>query len=178
MKGRKNIIILLTLLFLLMGEGRVLSTHPEKTINKAFRLVHKSYDDAIFTPLDLVNSFPPKSKHDTVFLIESPNVEGQGFMVISSAKGRFDMFEFVLVFNKQCEIQYLSIITYRSEYGGEVSSRGWLNQFSKHSPGTEFKYGDNIDAISGATFSARSLTNEINRINTLISSYLNQKKGV
>ena len=161
-----------------MGEGRVLSTHPEKTINMAFRLVQKSYDDAIFTPLDLVNSFPPKSKHDTVFLIESPDFEDQGIMVVSSARSRFDMFEFMLVFNSQSEIQDLRILTYKSEYGVEVSSRGWLRQFSNHSPGTEFKYGDNIDALAGATFSAGSLTNEINRINSLISCYLDQKKGV
>ena len=51
---------------------------------------------------------------------------------------------------------------YREEYGGEIGSRRWLKQFIGKTQNDQFRYGDNIDAIAGATISVRSMTNAMN----------------
>ena len=84
-------------------------------------------------------------------------------IVLSSAKGRFENFDYMIVINPDYEIIDIKILKYRSEYGYEISNKGWLKQFYSK-PGTRFEYRKNIDALSGATFSAQSLVNDINLI--------------
>ena len=49
------------------------------------------------------------------------------------------------------------------EHGGEISSKKWLEQFVGYKGGA-LKYGDDIQAISGATYSASSITHRMNEI--------------
>jgi hypothetical protein len=84
--------------------------------------------------------------------------------------GRFEKFDFMIVYNSDLVLTDLKILVYRSEYGYQVSTRGWLKQFLDHPVGTIHTYGQDIDAISGATFSGKSLTDNINRLNILIST--------
>ena len=55
------------------------------------------------------------------------------------------------------------MIDYNSEYGYEITSRGWLKQFIK-THDLPYVYGENIDAISGATKSGKSIVREINEV--------------
>ncbi|MBK7134376.1 MAG: FMN-binding protein [Bacteroidales bacterium] len=84
-------------------------------------------------------------------------------MVLSSAKGRFESFDYMIIINPDYEIIDIKILKYRSEYGYEISNKGWLKQFYSK-PDTRFEYRKNIDALSGATFSAQSLVNDVNLI--------------
>jgi hypothetical protein len=84
-------------------------------------------------------------------------------VVLSSAKGRFENFDYMVIINPNYEIIDLKILKYRSEFGYEISSKGWLKQFY-NKPGLRFEYRKNISAVSGATFSAQSLVNDINLI--------------
>ena len=84
-------------------------------------------------------------------------------VVLSSAKGRFENYDYMIIINPENEIIDIKILKYRSEYGYEISNKGWLKQFY-NKPGTRFEYRKNIDALSGATFSAQSLVNDINLI--------------
>lgn len=84
-------------------------------------------------------------------------------VVLSSAKGRFENYDYMIIINPEYEIVDIKILKYRSEYGYEISNKGWLKQFY-NKPGTRFEYRKNIDTLSGATFSAQSLVNDINLI--------------
>lgn len=84
-------------------------------------------------------------------------------VVLSSAKGRYEIYDYMIIINPEYEIVDIKILKYRSEYGYEISNKGWLKQFY-NKPGTRFEYRKNIDALSGATFSAQSLVNDINQI--------------
>jgi Na+-translocating ferredoxin:NAD+ oxidoreductase RnfG subunit len=55
-------------------------------------------------------------------------------------------------------------LVYREDHGGEVGSKRWLNQFSGKSKADNLIYQKDIAAISGATISAKSMTNEINKL--------------
>ena len=149
------------------------ATHPEKLIMKAEKLAVKNFRDSeiVKEPIHIDPSVYYNEQADTVFRLIQKEGELMGYLVLSSAMGRFEEFDFMIVYNADLTITDLNILVYRSEFGYQVSARGWLKQFLDNPVGTEYTYGQNIDAISGATFSGKSLTNNINRLNILISTY-------
>jgi len=93
-----------------------------------------------------------------------------GFAVYTSAVGRYDKFDYMIIYNLNYELELVKILVYRSEYGAEITAKNWLKQFH-HKQTDSLKYGSDIQAISGATFSAISITKNINRINKLMLNY-------
>ena len=82
---------------------------------------------------------------------------------------RFERFEYMVVFNNQKEIIHIQVLKYEAEYGYEICSKRWLNQFIKTDK-SEFDYGSDIQAISGATVSAQSITNEVNKVSLVLET--------
>lgn len=97
------------------------------------------------------------------FLFASENSLSGSKVIFSSAKGRYDNFDYMVILDPSDEIINIKILKYRSDYGYEISGKKWLKQFY-NKPGSFFEYGKNIDALSGATYSAPSLVNDINTI--------------
>jgi Na+-translocating ferredoxin:NAD+ oxidoreductase RnfG subunit len=97
------------------------------------------------------------------YLFESENSNNGTMVIFSSAKGRFENFDYMIIINKSLEIINIKILKYRSEYGYEITNKGWLKQFYGK-PSTRFEYKRNVDALSGASFSANSLVNDVNLI--------------
>lgn len=91
-----------------------------------------------------------------------------GYTVISRAKGRFDYFEFIVIYNASLEIKLVKVLEYSSGRGAEICAKSWLKQFTQKNQ--KLEYGKNIDALSGATISAESITADINLINTIMST--------
>ncbi|OFX18822.1 MAG: hypothetical protein A2041_13665 [Bacteroidetes bacterium GWA2_31_9b] len=89
-----------------------------------------------------------------------------GYSVLASAKGRYELFDFMIIYNDQKKIEYINILIYRSQYGQEITNKNWLKQFYKKVK--LFVYGRDIQALSGATFSAESITNKINKLNEIL----------
>lgn len=143
---------------------------PDNTINRAFREAGKVWKDRElqFHPVSSSRDSEYYSVNDTIFILLDGSSE-LGYLVISSSMGRHDPFEYVLVYSMVPELLHLKILVYRSEYGSQVSSRAWLKQFLGIPPDGEFSYGSDINALSGATYSANSLTRDVNRLNNLIN---------
>jgi Na+-translocating ferredoxin:NAD+ oxidoreductase RnfG subunit len=98
------------------------------------------------------------------YMFESAEGKESATVVFSSAKGRYELFDYmVIIRNQNTEIVDIKILKYRSEYGYEITNKGWLKQFY-NKPGIRFDYRKNIDTLSGATFSAQSLVNDINLV--------------
>lgn len=93
-----------------------------------------------------------------------------GYSVLSSAKGRYDFFDFIVVYNTNKEVEYIKVLIYKSQYGQEITNKNWLKQFYKKTK--FFVYGKDIQAISGATFSAESITNKINKLNEILAGII------
>ena len=108
-----------------------------------------------------LESIKTRDNREFYRIINSDN-QNSGILVLSSAKGRFDNFDLmtIVVSNK---IDLIRILKYRSEYGSEISNKKWLAQFY-NKPDEQFVFRKNIDAISGATFSAQGIVNEANDI--------------
>lgn len=86
--------------------------------------------------------------------------ENQKYVVFSHARGRYELFDYLLIITLDFSVEKADVIKYRSEHGGEIASKKWLTQFENYDSGT-LTYGTDISALSGATLSAKSLTNDI-----------------
>lgn len=93
------------------------------------------------------------------------------FAVFTKAKGRYDYFDYVMILNANYVVQKVDVIKYRSEHGGEIASIKWLAQFENYSSG-RLTYGTDISAISGATISAGSITEDIPFVISIINSQI------
>ncbi|MFV0592876.1 MAG: FMN-binding protein [Draconibacterium sp.] len=96
------------------------------------------------------------------------------FAVFTESKGRYDMFDYLILTNENGKVELVRVLKYRSEHGGEVASRKWLSQFEAYSGG-RLIYGEDISAISGATRSAMSITRDIPEIIQLLQNELLKK---
>jgi Na+-translocating ferredoxin:NAD+ oxidoreductase RnfG subunit len=98
-----------------------------------------------------------------------------GYVYLSKAKGRFDYFDYAILFNPNLEIDNVTVLVYRSDYGGEIASKNWLKQFLGMK-NEQKQYGKDINAISGATLSGNSLTKGINEACEIINKLKEDSK--
>ena len=75
---------------------------------------------------------------------------------------------FLIIFNENQEVIHSSIIKYREAYGGEISGRNWLSQFTGMKKDSLYIYGKEISGISGATLSVKSFTKGISKLSLLL----------
>lgn len=73
---------------------------------------------------------------------------------------RYEHFDYMVILNNDLSIKKVKILVYDGEYGYEITSKLWLKQFIGYS-GSDLKYGTDVQAISGATVSAQSITDDI-----------------
>ncbi|MGQ8337960.1 FMN-binding protein [Sunxiuqinia sp. A32] len=92
-----------------------------------------------------------------------------GFAIAAKGKGRYDPFNYLIYFNKDKGIEWIRVTAYYSNHGGQIASKKWLEQF-KGFTGGELKYGEDVQAISGATLSGTSITKGIAEISTKLKS--------
>jgi len=87
----------------------------------------------------------------------------------------FEQFYVLSLFTEESKLVALKIIDYPSEHGYEVTSKWWLKQFIKHQ-GESYEYAKNIDGISGATVSAKSMIREMGVIQKSMPSIISNHK--
>ena len=71
---------------------------------------------------------------------------------------------FMVVLNDNGNIINTNVIKYREAYGGEVSNKAWLTQFTNRNQNSSYIVGNDIDGITGATISVNSLSKGIKKI--------------
>lgn len=121
------------------------------------------------------------SVNNQVFLIKDTD-SISGYSIITRALGcklggcdkppkdsiAFEHFYFLTAFDKNKRIKKVRVLEYTGDHGYQVANKGWLKQFEddKH-----FEVGKNIDGISGATVSVKSITSSINLQVDIIEKY-------
>lgn len=138
----------------------------EKKIKKELNSV---FSDCDLRKCELVLTPSNPEHHETEIYQINDEIENViGYFAVTQGDGRFEKFDFLVIYNHLKQIQKVKVLLYRSTYGYEIGSRRWLEQFSNQNVEHEFKLNVDIQAISGATVSAKGITNEINRLNEII----------
>jgi Na+-translocating ferredoxin:NAD+ oxidoreductase RnfG subunit len=86
------------------------------------------------------------------------------YALMDNVLGKSMPITFLVILNNEGSILATKVIKYREAYGGEVGHKNWLAQFAHFSDSSDFKVGQNIDGISGATISVNSLTKGIQKM--------------
>ncbi|QNJ96655.1 FMN-binding protein [Constantimarinum furrinae] len=141
---------------------------PEKLVKKADKEIEKFYDISDFTKEAITISAeanaltPSEFGNGNLFKISSNGMH-LGYGYIGNAPSKTATFDYLVLFDTQFIITKSKVLIYREEYGGEIGSKRWLQQFNGKSDSSgELVYNKDIIPISGATISVRSMTKAVN----------------
>ncbi|MCL6267821.1 FMN-binding protein [Flagellimonas myxillae] len=87
-----------------------------------------------------------------------------GYAYLGKAPSMKDVFDYVVLFNPNLSIKKAKVLIYRENHGRQIGSQRWLKQFIGKTTDSTLEYGPDIDAISGATISAKSMTKAVNGV--------------
>ena len=164
------------LLIAFLGFGFGLSAKLQKKVDKVIKSTFEveTFSFKVFPiSAEIDKQLPSKFGSDTFFEIK--NAENLlGYAYISKAPSKTAEFDYLVLLDAELKVVKAKVLIYREEYGGEIGSRRWLNQFIGKTKNDQFRYGDNIDAIAGATISVRSMTNAMSNLMQSLK-ILNQK---
>lgn len=159
-----NIKQLSILLVAFIGFGFGLSAKLQKKVDKVikstFEVESFSFNAFTISP-KITEEVPSKFQSDNFFEIKTSD-KLLGYAYVAKASSKTADYDYLVLIDAELVVVKAKVLIYREEYGGEISSRRWLRQFIGKTQDDEFRYGDNIDAIAGATISVRSMTNAMN----------------
>jgi hypothetical protein len=146
------------ILFLLITSVNTGSFSQPTLTKGAQKRLNSALEETFQTPY---LSFLPDKGVEGLYQIIIRDME-KGHALFRSAKGRYEEFDFLVLFSTEWTILKVEILVYRSDHGYEIMNKNWLSQFNGKT-GCELTYGNEIDAISGATLSGNSLTETISK---------------
>ena len=148
----------LVLIFMLASFGlpKNIKKKVDKEIISVFEITEFS-TEMIIVSNETNTILPTKINQDNLFKINN-NKTVIGYFYVGKAPSKTDQFDYLVVFDKELNVVKAKVLIYREDYGNEIGSKRWLNQFIGKTSADSLKYGQNIDAISGATISANSMT--------------------
>ncbi len=160
---RKVIFILgFTAIFLGFGIPPKMEKKIDKEIINVFE-VKDFYKEVVVIDQTIESTLPIRFNQDNFkkILINDDHV---GYFYFGIAPSKTDTFDYVVIFDQNLIIKKIKILAYREDYGMEIGSKRWLKQFYSLKKTDQVIYGQDIKAISGATISAQSMTNAMNKL--------------
>jgi Na+-translocating ferredoxin:NAD+ oxidoreductase RnfG subunit len=170
-------IALLTIVVLLISSfttSKRTEALVEKEIKTLFNLV--KYSKQPIAVSSETNKMLPIKIDDTNFFKISNEEKLTGYYYLGQAFGKADYFDFIVIFDKDLIVSKVKVLVYREDHGSEVGSKRWLNQFNGKKTTENLTYQKDIAAISGATISAKSMTNEVNKLLKTVTILHNKKQ--
>ncbi|WP_420319935.1 FMN-binding protein [Flagellimonas sp.] len=174
MKLVKPFTALLTLL-LFFGFGIPKTVHKKviKEVEKTFEVSDFSLHP-VMVDKEVNVELPTKISGDNFYKIDLQD-SILGYAFVDQAPSKTAKFDYLVVFDSDLQVINSKVLIYREEYGGEIGSKRWLKQFIGKKGGDRVSHETNIDAISGATISVRSMTKSMD--NLLQTIGILQEKG-
>ena len=136
---------------------------PKGVHKKVVKEVERTFDvvDFKLEPISISEAMneelPTKISGENLYSVVKED-QLLGYVFVDQAPSKTAKFDYLVVFDKQLFVVNSKVLIYREEYGGEIGSKRWLKQFLGKTGGDRVDSGTNIDAISGATISVRSMT--------------------
>ena len=154
---------------------------PDRLQKKINKQIRKSFDIKDYE-LAFVDPLPEEYTKDKFFIFTS-ELDTLGFGIIelcSSCKvggceafeaydpdAEYESFFFSTLYDSNGIIKNVKVLEYNSQYGYEITAKSWLKQFIGRKPGS-LKIGKDVDGISGATISVKSIISSLNNQSKLL----------
>ena len=156
----KNLPYIIFCIFLISFSG------VDRIENKSNKILAKTFKGISIKKKKLI--FSSKNKDEKWHTILNKNTEQiLRHIDTNSAIGRFDKFDFMVLYNPDKSIHKVRVLIYREDHGGEIANKRWLKQFEGKSIKNIKNLSKQINGISGATLSCNAITSEIK--NSLIT---------
>ena len=175
---KKGIIFISLLSFGLAFGYAGFSYFPQHVCKKMEKAVKKTFGkDAVYYSIEAADSL--KINHEIYKVLNQDTISG--YVMVTRALGcqmggcdkptldsvAFEQFFFMTAFNREKKIKQVRVLEYTSNHGYEIASKSWLKQFINKE---KFEVGKNVDGISGATISVKSITKNVNSQQSIIQS--------
>lgn len=173
-----GVMVLISTGLLLSFSGGEINPKLQKKIDAAILSayeVEQSVLEKIVIPANLNNETAAILAENNLFKILSHD-NLIGYLYLGEAPSMKRKFDYIVMFNTDLTIKKSKVLIYREEHGKQIGSQRWLKQFIGLSIMDNPIYGEDIDAISGATISAASMTKAV--ANVLISLQLAKEKNL
>ena len=153
------------LFFAIISQSFDLPKNIQKKVDKEIKSAYE-IDQFLLEPISIseeLNLKLPTKINQTLFkILTGDNLLGYAF--VGKAFGKADDFEFLVLFDENLVITKTKVLIYREDYGGEIGSKRWLQQFIGKSKEDNLVYEQDIIGISGATISANAMTVAVNNL--------------
>jgi len=171
MKATRIILILLLLALLMPLSGQeVRAPHKSETKSVRSHFGETAFIEQVQIPDDNESLNDYRYPGDCLYNVIVVD-EIQAYLFSTRAKGRYDYFDYSIIYSKDLSVQKVIITVYRSTHGAAICQKKWLSQFNGYNGGV-LKLGSDIDAVSGGTLSASSIVEDIRRCHLFMSAFL------
>jgi hypothetical protein len=92
-------------------------------------------------------------------------------------EGFYEQYYFLTIYNNLGSLLKVKILEYESNYGYEIASGGWLKQFKDRRVG-DLQINREIDGITGATISVKTLIQEINYQDLILEELIDDYRNI
>lgn len=111
-------------------------------------------------------------KNEFIFYIGMSHGKIDGYAIFDEERGQHEPISFATFFDGAGAITRVEIVAYREPYGDGIRARRFRRQFVGRSADSGFRPNRDIDTISGATISSRSMCTGVRRASILLSETL------
>ncbi len=108
-------------------------------------------------PIEVRKEFDLDLSNDRLLMVKNED-STLGHIYVGEASSMKNVFDYAIFFDANLTIKKSKVLIYRENYGRQIGSQRWLKQFIGKKIGDSIEYGQDIDAIVGATISASSMT--------------------
>ncbi|VAX25711.1 hypothetical protein MNBD_IGNAVI01-1316 [hydrothermal vent metagenome] len=142
----------------------ILRTHFGEDIT----ITYKKYDLDRNMKSNIENQIEQRFFSDYIYIwqVES-NDSLKAIALMDNVYGKTLPITFLVIFKLDGSISSTHIIKYREDHGGAVTSENWNEQFDGKDSRSTYIIGEDIQGISGATISVRSITKGIQKLTLL-----------
>lgn len=106
------------------------------------------------------------------------NDKAIGYAILDNVLGKVKPITYLVVFNMDLSISSVDIVKYREQYGGAVENKEWLDQFRLKTLHSDVELNKDVDGISGATISVKSVIKGVKRLLFLINNLSDDEKDL
>jgi hypothetical protein len=112
----------------------------------------------------------PKTSY--TFFVASSHGKVDGYALFDDQVGQHEPISFATFFDVDGHVTRVEVVAYREPYGDGIRSVRFRQQFVGRSANSHFQPGSDIDAVSGATISSRSMCVGVERATALLGETL------
>ncbi len=127
--------------------------------NQKLTLMPVNVSDAVREKMQDISSVRQKFKTDNIY-----HTEKGGWLVVDEVVGKHEMIKYAVGINADGSVKQIEVMDYVESYGYEVADNKWRQQFVGKTSTDPIKLKKDIDGISGATLSAKHISDGVKRV--------------